>query len=302
MRIVTYNIQWGKGRDQRVDLDRIARTVEAADLIALQEVERNWRDGPLTDQVARFQEMFSDRYLAFGMAVDIDGSRRDATGRVENRRRQYGNLVVSRWPILATRTLPLPKYPVLGHVNDSAMLLETIIDHPGRALRFYTTHLNYLSQRQRLLQTREVLRFIADAPSQGGPIVGPGAPDSDFEADWMALARKDIPAMPNPAVLVGDFNMCPDAPEYALITGPADPEYGRLVETTLFADALALSGMPDDEGITFPTDDGKKLRIDHIFVSGDLVPTVKRAWIDNDADGSDHQPVWAELDLDLLAG
>ena len=48
MRIVTYNIQWGKGRDGVVDLDRIARTISSADVIALQEVERHWRDARLT--------------------------------------------------------------------------------------------------------------------------------------------------------------------------------------------------------------------------------------------------------------
>ena len=40
MKIVTYNIQWGKGLDEKVDLDRIARTVADCDVIALQEVER----------------------------------------------------------------------------------------------------------------------------------------------------------------------------------------------------------------------------------------------------------------------
>ena len=35
MLIVTYNIQWGMGRDRRIDLDRIARTVAGADVIAL---------------------------------------------------------------------------------------------------------------------------------------------------------------------------------------------------------------------------------------------------------------------------
>jgi len=43
MKIVTYNIQWGRGRDGEIDLDRIARTKQGADIIALQEVERHWR-------------------------------------------------------------------------------------------------------------------------------------------------------------------------------------------------------------------------------------------------------------------
>ncbi|VAW13743.1 hypothetical protein MNBD_ALPHA11-730, partial [hydrothermal vent metagenome] len=42
MKAVTYNIQFGLGKDARIDLQRIAGAVEGADIIALQEVERNW--------------------------------------------------------------------------------------------------------------------------------------------------------------------------------------------------------------------------------------------------------------------
>ena len=41
MKFVSYNIQYGLGRGGRYDLDRTARAVEGADVIALQEVERH---------------------------------------------------------------------------------------------------------------------------------------------------------------------------------------------------------------------------------------------------------------------
>jgi len=37
MKIVTYNIQYGRGKDGRFDLERIAEEIGGADLIALQE-------------------------------------------------------------------------------------------------------------------------------------------------------------------------------------------------------------------------------------------------------------------------
>jgi endonuclease/exonuclease/phosphatase family metal-dependent hydrolase len=40
MKIVTYNIQFGLGKDARFDLQRVADEVSDADIIALQEVER----------------------------------------------------------------------------------------------------------------------------------------------------------------------------------------------------------------------------------------------------------------------
>ncbi len=39
MKLVTYNIRYSLGQDQRYDLARIAASVTGADVIALQEVE-----------------------------------------------------------------------------------------------------------------------------------------------------------------------------------------------------------------------------------------------------------------------
>ncbi len=39
IKLVSYNIRFGLGLEQRIDLERIAKTVQYADFIALQEVE-----------------------------------------------------------------------------------------------------------------------------------------------------------------------------------------------------------------------------------------------------------------------
>jgi len=292
MLVATYNIQWGKGRDGVVDLARIARTVAEADVIGLQEVERNWREMEHADQVQRLAELFPDRYVYFAPSVDICGSSLGAGGR-----RQYGLLVISRWPVLTARTYPLPSYPVHGYLNDSSVLLETVIGHPAGPFRFYVTHLNYVSERQRLLQSRLILDIVADAPLQGGPITGPGVPASEYGADWIAIQKDEVPPMPRPAIVLGDFNMMPSSPEYALLAGPVGPDYGRLAEQGLFADALSLAGVGESEGITYPANDIEQAkRIDHIFVTLEFAGLVRRAWIDEAADASDHQPVFAELD------
>ena len=296
MLVSTYNIQWGTGRDGVVDLTRIAQTVAEADVIGLQEVERNWREMEHADQVQRLVELFPDRHVFFAPSVDIDGSSGEG-GRVKGRRRQYGLLVISRWPVLTARTYPLPSYPVHGHLNDSSVLLETVIGHPTAPFRFYVTHLNYVSERQRLLQSRLILDIVADAPVQGGPITGPGVPASEYGADWIAVQKEDVPSMPRPAILLGDFNMMPNSPEYAVLAGPVGPDYGRLAEQGLFADALTLTGVNENAGITYPANGIEQAkRIDHIFVTLELAGLVRRAWIDEAADASDHQPVFAELD------
>ena len=299
MLVATYNIQWGKGRDGRVDLDRIARVIGNADVIGLQEVERNWRAMEYSDQVARLSQLFSDRYVHFAASVDIDASTISADGRVSNRRRQYGLLILSRWPILSARAFPLPKYPIDGTLNDSSIVLETVIAHPTAAFRLYNTHLNYLSEDQRLIQSRQIMDIIGDAPRQGGAIVATGIGESEFNADWMTLRQDELPPMPAPAILLGDFNMRPSSPEYALFAGPTDPGRGLLPKKVTFADALTLAGIKEDEGVTYPpnaTEQAK--RIDHIFLTAEFAGLVRGAWIDDEADASDHQPVFADIAWD----
>jgi exonuclease III len=38
------------------------------------------------------------------------------------------------------------------------------------------------------------------------------------------------------------------------------------------------------------------MRLDYVYVSGGLAGQVRSARIDSEAQGSDHQPVWAELE------
>jgi endonuclease/exonuclease/phosphatase family metal-dependent hydrolase len=295
MLVVTFNIQWGCGRDGVVDLARIARVIAGADLIALQEVERDWRP-EIGDQVPALAALFPRHHHIVGPAVDIDGSEVSADGRVRNLRRQYGNMILSRWPIASARSWPLTKYPVYRQMNDQAILMEAVIAAPDGDLRFYNTHLNYLSADQRLIQVEEVLKIIREAPRQGPVIVGDGMDDATFSIDGVPRIDRPRPNMPESAILVGDFNMEPNAAEYARIVGHPDPIYGRMYGADRLADALTVGGMAEDAGVTFPPKDGGPAqRIDHCFVSYDMVPRVRRGWIDEAADGSDHQPVWVEF-------
>ena len=197
------------------------------------------------------------------------------------------------------RVYPLPKYPIVGHLVDQSCLQELIVVADGVPMRVYNTHLSYLSERQRQIQIALIMGIVADAPLQGGPVSGIGVPDADYFQDWMAVGRNDLAEMPVPAMIFGDFNMRPNSPNYDLLVGPKDPYYGRLHENALFSDVLTLTGHAEDWGVTHPDDTRTGfMRIDHILVTGELAPHVKSAWIDADADGSDHQPVFAQLVFD----
>ena len=291
MLAVTYNIQWGKGRDGKIDLSRIAKTVASADIIALQEVERHWREQAHPDQVHRLLELLPGFDHVYGPAMDLGQS-------IDLPRRQFGNLILSRYPIASTRNMPLPARSVMNHVNDQQAFLEAVIDIGHRKLRVYNIHLNYLSQQQRLEQIGVLLEFVSNAPSRGGAITAPGKSVLGPEDEFANLGNSPLPEMPEDAVLLGDFNMTPQSTEYSRIVGEWSPIYGRLTAEFNFSDALTLAGLPEDQGVTFPANALEPaMRLDHCFVSHGLVASVKKAWIDEDADGSDHQPVWTMLDL-----
>ena len=84
-----------------------------------------------------------------------------------------------------------------------------------------------------------------------------------------------------------DFDDAPDRDQPARIAELLG-EYYWVVDTWVQA------GHSRDEGATWYDDD---LRIDYGFVSARLAAQVTKAWVDETADGSDHQPVWFELDL-----
>ncbi|MCA3561792.1 MAG: endonuclease/exonuclease/phosphatase family protein [Aestuariivirga sp.] len=270
MLLVTYNIQWGMGRDRRIDLSRIAGTVAAADVIALQEVERNWREQDWPDQAARLAELLPGFDWVYGAGVDLHGG--------VGRRRQIGNMILSRAPIESTRTLPLPSWPVEGQVNDQQAMTEAVIGE----LRLYNAHLNYLGEDQRLDQAARLLAMIAEAPQRGGPVTAPGRTALGPDDEWIVLPDGRFPTMPEPAILLGDFNCVPGSPAY------------RSIRAEGFADALELAGLAPHEGVTFPGH-APPLRLDHIFLSPALVPRFRHARIDEEAAGSDHKPVWLEL-------
>jgi len=65
MKLVSYNIQYAVGRDAREDLKRIAGAVRGADVIALQEVERNYGASGPPDQPAALEAMMPDYYWVY---------------------------------------------------------------------------------------------------------------------------------------------------------------------------------------------------------------------------------------------
>lgn len=288
MRIVTWNIQFGLGRDGRIDLARIADTVRDADIICLQEIDRHWRRSGMVDQVADLMRLLPDRYAVFGAGLDVDASERRGQN-VINRRRQFGNMTLSRWPILSSRAIVLPKIDTGAEFNTWCPALEAVIGAPGeRPVRVLNTHLSHARTDERLLQIRSLRRIICEAAAEGGAW---GGEDADCD-----LWQCDDPAPPMPAsvIVAGDLNAEPQSEELRLLTGDGADGFGLV-------DGWQRAAPAGDGGITFFRDDHQgadhDMRIDYVLLSPDLAALLTDVRIDGVTPASDHQPVWATLPL-----
>ena len=296
MKLASYNVQYGVGRDGKVNLERIAQSVADADIIALQEVTRNYPANGGIDMVAQLTALLPGFHHVYGAAMDIDfaalvpgapASAPLAAGASGPAARfQFGNMLFSRWPVAACRNLLLPRSRTYDRANLQRAALEGLIVTPLGPLRIYSVHLDHISAEERIMQIRHLKERVLAYPLEGGTITGAG--EYGFPE----------PPCPQDFILMGDFNMRPGEADYAEMTGAPDPVCGRRLVAHHPVDASRLAGPAPEDTISWtdPSDAGRNSRLDYCFVSAGLAGRVKDCRIDNDADGSDHQPVWTVIE------
>lgn len=291
MKFVTYNVQYGLGKDEKFDLPRIASAVHGADVVALQEVSRFMPMAPPEDQAAEIARHLPDYHWVYGPAVDVDGSA--GAKNPSQRRIQFGNMLLSRTPILTSTVYPLPKQTLVDYPSYQRVALEGTIASRDGPVRVYSIHLSPNNPGERMRQIDALFRILAEGAAGHRVWTGPGG--------WF-LNRGGVELQPaRDAVVMGDFNLEPGSAEYTRLTGEKDAIYGRIATTTGLVDTWVRCGNLEHKGATCPrypkNDTHYDMRIDYGFVTSGLVDRCRGAWIDSDAKGSDHQPVWFELDL-----
>ncbi|NKL58197.1 endonuclease/exonuclease/phosphatase family protein, partial [Rhizobium leguminosarum] len=195
MNFASYNIQYGFGLDGRYDLARIARSLEGADVIALQEVTRGFSRNGFADMAADIAAFFPDYFWVYGPACDMHVEADEGGLQpVRGTRFQFGNMVLSRWPIVSTRTLLLPRSRTIGKINLQRGATEAVIDAPGGAIRVYSVHLDHVSADERIRQLEFLNAHINAFVQEGGSLTG---------GDEFDLPE---PPLPEDYVIMGDFN------------------------------------------------------------------------------------------------
>ncbi|MDP2330756.1 MAG: endonuclease/exonuclease/phosphatase family protein [Reyranella sp.] len=283
MLFCTYNIHYGVGADGKYDVARIADAFAEADIVCLQEAVSGWAQNAHADQTAEIAERLN-RYAVYHGAMESDASTVGADGRITNRRRCFGNAIVSRWPILWSRGVMLPKTRLVNMFDLQRGYVEAVIAVPSGPLRIYCTHLSHIGSQQRLPQVAALMEAINRAPVTG-------ATWDARHQDWF-MFPEPAPVVPASAIVAGDFNFTPAHPEYPLACG-APSSFGPEATALHLADAWIAAGN-SEEGVDSCPREG---RIDHVFVTHDLAPKVRKAWIGYGTNASDHWPVFVEFDL-----
>lgn len=281
MRLLHWNVQWCRGMDGVVDPLRIARVaseIADPDVICFQEVAVNFPDlagSDGEDQVASLQRAFPGHSAVFGAAVDVPAG---ASGR-----RQFGNMLLSRYPVLQIfrHTLPWPPDP--GRPSMPRIAVEVAVRTPFGPLRVMTTHLEYYSSRQRGAQVERLRELHAEAYAHAR------TPPSDrYRSGPFEPFNR-----PAQAILTADFNMQPDDPAFARIEAPFDDGTPRLL------DAWKHAHPNVEHPPTFCLYDKKHSNApypcDFVFLTEDLLPRLRSVRVDVETQASDHQPVIIEL-------
>ncbi|WP_321887486.1 endonuclease/exonuclease/phosphatase family protein [Paraburkholderia bannensis] len=283
MKLVSWNVQWGRDADGVVDLARTVRQAQRLadfDVLCLQEITRGFHalpGGPGDDQFGELAALLPGFTVIEAIGADLPGN-----GNVPTRR-QFGNAIATRLPVAQVfrHLLPWPADP--GAPSMQRVALEALIDVPGGALRVLVTHLEFYSERQRLAQVDELRRLQQEAAAHA-------AQPAPAENDAGPFARTSRPVS---AIVCGDFNSAWGSAAYARMLDP-------LAGSPAFIDAwttLHPGATPPPTAGVYDTAQwtGGPLTCDFLFVTGDLRARLLRCEIDGATRASDHQPIVLEL-------
>lgn len=226
IRVISYNVHHGEGTDGKLDLARIAKVIEAAkpDLVAMQEVDVETERTGKVDQAQELARL-TKMHVAFGPSMDFQGG-------------QYGNAVLSRWPIDSSKVHSLPRF---GEGEPrSVFVCEIDLPEQKQNLTFFATHFGFFAgTEERLASVETIERIARTMPSQLAILAGDlndlpeSQPLTRLRGTWKSTSEKPLPTVPvtKPTKQI-DF----------ILSRPADR--WRVVETIVLEESVASDHRP----------------------------------------------------------
>jgi endonuclease/exonuclease/phosphatase family metal-dependent hydrolase len=280
MRVLSWNIQWGRGTDGRVDLARTAAVIRGADadVVCLQEVAINHPGlpgGAAEDQVDRLCELLPGYAGTYAAGSDLpDG---------HGGRSLFGQMILSRLPLLQVfrHLLPFPPDPAVPAMQRVA--LEAVVAAPFGPMRVVTTHLEYYSALQRAAQ----VEFLRELQALGHRHAVAERSAAETDPPFAVLPRGEF------ALFCGDFNSPAGSAEHVRMQQPIAADVPGLVDA--WGIAHPSRSPPPTAGVHAATFTSGPATYDFCFVSENLTPRVAGVDVDVLTQASDHQPVLLTL-------
>ena len=174
VRVMTWNIHGGVGPDGRFDLARVVKTIayHDPDVVALQEVDSRRTVAPARSAFAVLREAIGHHGVEAKSIITADG--------------EYGQMVVSRWPFVATQI-----HDITHAKREPRRAIEVEITTAGGAFRLIATHFGLsLSERR-----RQARRLVAIARPHAMTTVMLGDFNEWFwPASLRGALRRELPA------------------------------------------------------------------------------------------------------------
>ncbi|MES2126401.1 MAG: endonuclease/exonuclease/phosphatase family protein [Pseudomonadota bacterium] len=280
MRVVSWNIRWGCGKDGRIRIHAIIEVLRKLnpDVICLQEVAVNHPElegNASGDQQRQIAGSFGGYQAVYMPSSEIYKN---------NMPRLFGNLLLSKFRITQVHrhTLPWPPDPH-SQAGMPRGLIETVLDAPIGKLRVLTTHLEYFSALQRMAQVRHIRSLHAEACGRAQIF----QPDPTLDAPFQLGYR------PASAIYCGDFNAAPDSDDVREMLVDRGDGALRLVDAWrqrhpqgVRAPTTGLHGFPWPD---------KAECYDYFFLTEDLAERIAEVEVQSETAASDHQPIVLDL-------
>ncbi len=279
MRVVSWNIHWGCGRDGRIRIHAIIDVLRKLnpDVICLQEVAANHPELEGSATANQFKQLAG----AFGGYHAIDYAPSEIYR--NNVPRLFGNLILSKYRITQAHrhSLPWPFDPVSPGMPRGA--IEVVLDTPRGKLRVVTTHLEYYSRLQRAAQVGRLRELHAQACARSRAF----QPNPEMDAPFQ------LGELPAAAIYCGDFNLQPGSEEYeALLAPPLSGELALVDAWRARHPDHARAPTAGLHGFAWPE---KPDCYDYFFVTEDLLPRIEEVEVQSETGVSDHQPIVLDL-------
>ncbi len=171
LKVMAYNIHHGRGMDNVVDLERIAKVIRdaAPDLVALQEVDYKTARTNGVDQAAELGRLTGMHHL-FLRQIDFEGG-------------EYGQAILSKYPISDSNIHWLPGTPERERRIAAIGKIET-----PQPILFGSTHLHHAKEEFRNQQAEEINRI---AKKSNLPILLLGDFNAYPESQCIAILEKE---------------------------------------------------------------------------------------------------------------